>query len=283
MQRSSFCFRLFALVGAPLAACSTHAVVSPGPNPNLEVFPESDGFQIPGTSTTLGNFGNEVCGGTLEESLIASCNATFAALGYQLGDQFAPAMDECGIDSAPPIDLAPDAVESVGPRVGDDRARFALAGIGQGDVFTSPLQMALIAAGIANGGVIKQPHVVKEIQNSDGKVVRTIDPGDWKTCMSPTTAQTLTNMMVQVVDQGTGTAAQIDGVEVAGKTGTAQTGVEGEAAHAWFISFAPANAPRYAVAVIVEHGGSFGNEATGGAVAAPIAKQVLQNLLATNP
>jgi peptidoglycan glycosyltransferase len=101
--------------------------------------------------------------------------------------------------------------------------------------------------------------------------------------MSPTTAQTLTNMMVQVVNQGTGTAAQIDGVEVAGKTGTAQTGVEGEAPHAWFISFAPANAPRYAVAVIVEHGGSFGNEATGGAVAAPIAKQVLQNLLATNP
>jgi len=183
----------------------------------------------------------------------------------------------------PPIDLAPNAVESVGPRVGDDRARFALAGIGQGDVFTSPLQMALIASGIANGGVIKQPHVVKQIQNSDGKVVRTIDPGDWKTCMSPTTAQTLTNMMVQVVNQGTGTAAQIDGVEVAGKTGTAQTGVEGEAPHAWFISFAPANAPRYAVAVIVEHGGSFGNEATGGAVAAPIAKQVLQNLLATNP
>jgi len=113
--------------------------------------------------------------------------------------------------------------------------------------------------------------------------VRTIDAKPWTTCMSPTTAQSLTNMMIQVVNQGTGTAAQIDGVEVAGKTGTAQTGVEGENPHAWFIAFAPANAPKYAVAVIVEHGGNFGSEATGGAVAAPIAKSVLQNLLATNP
>src|SRR5438034_10681370 len=100
--------------------------------------------------------------------------------------------------------------------------------------------------------------------------------------MSQATAQTLTAMMVEVVNQGTGTAAQIDGVTVAGKTGTAQTGVEGENPHAWFISFAPAEAPRYAVAVTVEHGGNFGSEATGGEVAAPIAKDVLQNLLATN-
>jgi peptidoglycan glycosyltransferase len=89
-------------------------------------------------------------------------------------------------------------------------------------------------------------------------------------------------MMVDVVNQGTGTAAQIDGVQVAGKTGTAQT-TAGENPHAWFISFAPANAPKYAVAVIVEHGGNFGSEATGGHIAAPIAKTVLQNLLATNP
>jgi peptidoglycan glycosyltransferase len=174
-------------------------------------------------------------------------------------------------------------VDSVGPPATADQARFALAGIGQGDVFTSPLQMALIAAGIGNGGVIMQPHVVKEIQNSDGKTVRTTDPTPWKTCMSPATSLALTNMMIQVVEQGTGTAAQIDGVQVAGKTGTAQTGVAGENPHAWFISFAPANAPKYAVAVIIEHGGNFGSEATGGEVAAPIAKDVLQNLLATNP
>ena len=191
-------------------------------------------------------------------------------------------MDQCGINSAPPIDLSPAAVASVGPQVGADRPRFALAGIGQGDVFTSPLQMALIAASIGNGGTIMEPHVVKEIQNTDGKIVRTIAAKPWKTCMTPTTANAMTNMMLDVVNKGTGTAAQIDGVEVAGKTGTAQT-TAGENPHAWFIAFAPANAPKYAVAVIVEHGGDFGSEATGGQLAAPIAKQVLQNLLATHP
>src|SRR4029079_1757410 len=118
--------------------------------PTEPVFDFTDGFQIPGTTAKLGNFGGETCGGDLEESLINSCNATFAALGYQMGDAFAPAMEQCGINSTPPIDLSPAAEESVGPLVGADNARFALAGIGQGDVATTPLQMALIAEGIAN-------------------------------------------------------------------------------------------------------------------------------------
>jgi peptidoglycan glycosyltransferase len=248
-------------------------------------FPVTDSFQIPGVANPLFNFGKETCGGTLEESFVVSCNATFAKLGYDMGDAFAPAMDQCGIDNTPPIDLDPSAVESVGPNVGDPKPRFALAGIGQGDVFTSPLQMALIAESVANNGVIHEPHVVKEIENSDGKVVRTIDPKDWLTCMQPITAAALTNMMVDVVNNGTGTGASMSdqGIQVAGKTGTAET-TEGENPHAWFIAFAPANAPRYAVAVIVEHGGvAGGDNATGGAVAAPIAKQMLQNLFATNP
>jgi len=127
---------------------------------------------------------------------------------------------------------------------------------------------------------------VKEIHNSDGATVRTIPPKDWMTCMQPATAATLTSMMVDVVNSpdGTGTNASLadQGITVAGKTGTAQT-TDGEAPHAWFIAFAPANAPRYAVAVLVEHGGDLNSEATGGEVAAPIAKQMLQNLLATNP
>jgi peptidoglycan glycosyltransferase len=269
--------------GSTFKVVTTKSAIEAGIAQPDTSFPVRDGFSIPGTNTTLGNFGSEACGGTLEESLVNSCNATFADLGYQLGPAFTPAMEACGINSAPPVDLSPHAETSVGPLATDPLPRFALAGIGQGDVFTTPLQMALIAAGIANGGVIMQPHVVRDVQNVDGQTVRTIDPEPWKTCMSPTTAATLTNMMVQVVQQGTGTAAQIDGVTVAGKTGTAQTGVEGEAPHAWFIAFAPAENPRYAVAVIVEHGGNYGNEATGGQVAAPKAKAVLQTLLATNP
>ncbi len=246
-------------------------------------FPFSDGFEIPGTSTKLGNFGGGSCGGsTLTDSLVESCNATFAQLGYQMGDAFAPQMEQCGINQTPPIDLSPSAAESVGPTTGADRARFALAGIGQGDVFTTPLEMALVAEGVANNGVIKEPHVVSEVRNSDGKTVDTIGSKDWTTCMQPATAAALKNMMVQVVERGSGTAAQIDGITVAGKTGTAQT-TPGEPPHAWFIAFAPAEAPRYAIAVIIEHGGNYGAEATGGAVAAPKAKAVLQNLLATNP
>jgi peptidoglycan glycosyltransferase len=268
--------------GSTFKTVTTKSALETGTaTPDTE-FPFSDGFQIPGTNTTLRNFGNGSCGGsTLTDSLVESCNATFAQLGYDMGDAFAPQMEQCGINQAPPIDLAPAAAESVGPTAGADRARFALAGIGQGDVFTTPLQMALVAEGIANNGVIKVPHVVSEIRNSDGQTVRTIDPEDWTTCMQPTTAAALTNMMVQVVERGSGAEAQIDGVTVAGKTGTAQT-APGESPHAWFIAFAPANAPRYAVAVIVEHGGDFGSEATGGEVAAPKAKAVLENLLATN-
>jgi peptidoglycan glycosyltransferase len=270
----------FKVVTAKSAIETGHAT------PNSPSFDYTDSFQIPGVTNPLYNFGKEVCGGTMEQSIVVSCNATFAKLGYDMGDAFAPAMDQCGIDSTPPIDLSPPAAESKGPRVGDPRPRFALAGIGQGDVFTSPLQMALIAEGIANNGVIRAPHVVKDIQDSDGKVEKTIDTQDWKTCMQPATAAALTNMMIDVVNNGTGVNASMasQGVQVAGKTGTAET-ADGENPHAWFIAFAPANAPRYAVAVIVEHGGvaGGGDAATGGAVAAPIAKAMLQNLFATNP
>jgi peptidoglycan glycosyltransferase len=265
---------------------SKSAIETGQATPDSPTFDFTDSFQIPGVANPLFNFGKEVCGGTMAQSLVVSCNATFAKLGYDMGDAFPPQMDQCGIDSAPPIDLDPPAVESVGPRVGDPKPRFALAGIGQGDVFTSPLEMGLIAEGIANNGVIREPHVVKEIQNSDGKVVRTIDPKDWMTCMQPTTAAALTNMMIDVVNNGTGTNASLSdqGIQVAGKTGTAET-TEGANPHAWFIAFAPATAPRYAVAVIVENGGAAGggDAATGGAVAAPIAKLMLQNLFATNP
>jgi peptidoglycan glycosyltransferase len=123
-----------------------------------------------------------------------------------------------------------------------------------------------------------QPHVVQEVQNTDGSTAKTIDPAPWKTCITPQNARALTDMMVQVVEHGTGTAAQIPGVTVAGKTGTAQT-TPGTAPHAWFVAFAPAENPKYAVSVLVEHGGNLGNDATGGQVAAPIAAQMLRTLL----
>jgi peptidoglycan glycosyltransferase len=134
--------------------------------------------------------------------------------------------------------------------------------------------MALVGSAIANGGVEMTPRLVKEIRDPSGRVIRTIRPEPWGRPISSATANAMTQMMVKVVESGTGTAAQIPGVTVAGKTGTAET-TSGNP-HAWFVSFAPAQNPRIVVAVVVLNGGSLGSEATGGHVAAPIARAVIQ-------
>ncbi len=247
-------------------------------------FPEVSSIDLPLTDDELDNFGGQVCGGTLAESFRRSCNTTFGTLGLQLGEAFVPGMTRFGFNDVPPIDLVPSGALSTGPKAGsfqDNQPRFALAGIGQGDVAATPLEMCLVAAALANGGVIMEPHVVKEIRDSDGDVVRTIENREWKTAVTPATAAAVASMMVDVVENGTGQAAQIDGVTVAGKTGTAQVG-PGVDPHAWFVGFAPAGPgeiPEIAVAVIVENGGSAGSEATGGRIAAPIAAAVLRAYL----
>ena len=159
-----------------------------------------------------------------------------------------------------------------------NKPSFANAAIGQGDIAVTPFQMATVAGAIANGGVLMAPHVVREIRDADGRVIRRIGPDEWKRAVSPTTAAAVTQMMIDVVRRGTGTAAAVPGYTVAGKTGTAEA--PGGPPHAWFIGFAPAEAPRFAIAVIVERGGDLGDEATGGRVAAPVAGKVLGRLLA---
>ena len=245
--------------------------------PDNPAYPVLRELNLPQTRATLKNFGGHACGGTLSQSFTVSCNTTFGQIGLNLGNSFVPGMEKFGIHSAPPLDLDPGAVASVGPAPNSfeqHQPLFAYAGIGQGDVATTPLQMALVAQGIGNGGVIMEPHVGAEIRDAKGDLVRRIDNKAWQTAMSAASAQALNSMMVSVVERGSGTSARIAGVSVAGKTGTAQA--DGGPPHAWFIAFAPAEAPRVAVAVIVERGGSLGNEATGGAVAAPIAARVLR-------
>jgi peptidoglycan glycosyltransferase len=246
------------------------------------VYPTLSSLDLPLTSNVLRNFGGATCGGTVFESFVVSCNTTFAKMGLDLGDKFPPGLERFGVEGqAPPFDVYPGAVRNTGLEGADfetDAPQFAFAGIGQGTVATSPLEMAMIAASVANGGVMLEPRAVAEIRDQQGKAVQTFGPRTWKTAMTAATAQALNVMMRAVVDRGTGTRAQIDGVAVAGKTGTAQN--SSGAPHAWFIGFAPADAPRYAVAVLVENGGSTGSEATGGAVAAPIAARVLEAALA---
>lgn len=256
--------------------------------PTEPVYPELATVPLPQTNQTLSNFGHppEACGGNLTDSLVRSCNTVLGPLGLDLGEKFVATMQNCGIDTdPPPIDLEPAPAKSLGPTPGSfqsNKPNFAYAGIGQGPVSVTTLAMAMITQAIANGGVMLQPHVVKEIQNKDGTTVKTIVPTPWKQCMSAATASDLTGVMEQVVLRGTGTNAQIDGVRVAGKTGTAEA--SSTTSNLWFLAFAPADAPKYAVAVsIPNYSAPSGQEATGGEVAAPIARQMLQTLLATNP
>jgi peptidoglycan glycosyltransferase len=244
--------------------------------PVTTTYPSQAQFVPPQTDKPIGNFGNHACGGDMADALRASCNTYFAHLGADLapGDLEETARN-FGFGETPPLDV--QAARSRVPSADDLRspAFRAQSAIGQFDVSATPLQMALVAAGIANGGQIPKPRLAKRVRDFRGIKVETFQPEIWKEAISKETADTLTRLMVDVVDNGTGKAAAIPGVKVAGKTGTAQTR-EGEAPHAWFICFAPADKPRIAMAVVVEHGGDLGNEATGGKLAAPIAKAVLE-------
>ena len=246
-------------------------------------YPSLRFLDLPLTDKNLSNFGGSSCGGTMAESFRRSCNTTFGQIGLDLGERLIDGMKAFGITENVPFDL-PEA-RSGGPTPGTFEKRkpdFAYAGIGQGSVAVTPLQMATVAAAIANGGVLMAPHVVREIRDVDGRVIRRIGPDEWKRAVQPATAAAVSQMMIDVVQRGTGTAAAVPGHAVAGKTGTAET-ADGRPPHAWFIGFAPAEAPRFAIAVIVENGGDLGDEATGGRVAAPVAGKVLARLLALPP
>jgi len=270
-----------------------HAPSPPGPPYRLTVddpvYPDLEELDLPQSSSTLSNFGGNECGGTLAQSFRVSCNTTFAQIGLDLGDAFASGIERFGVSAAPAdTDLRPGLVRSIGPEVGtfqQNQAGFAQAAIGQGGgattVAVTPMAMAMVAQSVANEGVMMVPHVLDRVENNDGEVIRgtRYEPREYGRSMEASTAATVRDLMVDVVNNGTGSRARIPGIQVAGKTGTAQ--VEGQLAHAWFIAFAPAEAPRYAISVLVENGGdlSSGDNGTGGRVAAPIAAQVLGELL----
>jgi peptidoglycan glycosyltransferase len=145
---------------------------------------------------------------------------------------------------------------------------------GQERMLVTPLQMALVAAAVADDGTIMEPHLLKRVTGPGGGTVVRVHPHVWKHAMKPATAAELNQMMQAVVQAGTGTAAQIPGVKVAGKTGTAETGLD-HVYTAWFIFFAPADDPQVAGAVVVEHQ----VDGFGGKVSAPIAKELMQAIL----
>jgi penicillin-binding protein A len=241
-------------------------------------FPDPAALELPLTTATIRNFGRGTCAGggqiDLTDAFRVSCNTTFGDIGLRIPQPLFRTAERFGFNQRIPFDIVDE--PSAFPEIPDDRAPArAQAAIGQVDVVATPLQMALAAATVANGGQVPRPRLVREIIDASGEIVRRYAPEGLGRAISQQTASQLTRMMVEVVERGTGTAAQMEGIQVGGKTGTAETGVEGAAPHAWFIGFAPATNPQLAVAVIVENGGSLGSEATGGAVAAPIAQAVL--------
>ncbi|MEE6272021.1 peptidoglycan D,D-transpeptidase FtsI family protein [Georgenia wangjunii] len=237
-------------------------------------------LQLPQSSQVVSNPGGIPCTDNptvpLVYALQESCNTPFAAMGMELGEDALREQAEAfgfGRELDIPLTVTP----SVYPE-GLDAAQTAMTAIGQYDVIASPLQMAMVSAAIANDGVLMRPYLVATERGPDLDVLGTTEPSELGRSVSAETAAELTAMMVNVVEQGTGTNARISGVTVAGKTGSAQAG-EGASPHAWFTSFAPAEDPRIAVAVVVENGGSEGDLASGGTTAAPIARAVLEAVL----
>ena len=255
--------------------------------------PEST-FEDPGFCTLFGkrvfNFADQSGPGvfgtvTLAEALENSVNSVFCNLGKRLGaDVVLEYAKRFGFYERPPIELPSEEVLISGlyrnGRLYDpaspsevDPGRLAF---GQERLVVTPLQMALVAAGVANDGVVMEPKLVERIVSPDGDVIERFDPEEWKTAIEPRTAAELTAMMVRVVESGTGTAAQIPGISVAGKTGTAETGVAGRN-NTMFIAFAPADDPEVAVAVALSD-----QSGTGGATAAPIARAIMEAVLGRN-
>jgi peptidoglycan glycosyltransferase len=245
-------------------------------------FDDTGSYSTPGGP--IRNFGGEVYGRhDLATALTNSINTTFASIGDALGAAtMGEQMTRYGFGERPPIDLPADEVLPSGRRDGGtllpngqegmDVARVA---IGQENLTVTPLQMAMVAAAVANGGTLMAPHLMTRIRDRGGDVVQTAGPKELGDVMDATTAAEMTGMMQSVVEQGTGTPANLSaaGVDVAGKTGTAESD-DPNRNQAWFIGFAPAEAPTIAVAVVIED-----TPGTGGAEAAPVAAQVISEAI----
>jgi peptidoglycan glycosyltransferase len=219
---------------------------------------------------------------TLTEGLVHSVNTVYAQVAEQLGKPtMARYMTRFGFGHKPRLDYPAEQMSSSGEYYNgrliaptSEYVDVGRMGIGQDKLQVTPLQMAEVAATVANKGVLMTPHLATAIVEPDGRVAQRISPKAQSVVMRPSTAASVTKMMEAVVTEGTGTSAQIPGVAVAGKTGTAETQIGTAINNVWFIAFAPAQAPTVAVAVTLK-----GVPGQGAAFAAPVAKQVIESLL----
>ncbi len=240
-------------------------------------------LDLPGTTVGLPNDFTGPCapGGkiSLIDALRISCNTAFGSVGLGLGDQALRTQAQ-KFGFGQPLKVPLTVTPSVFP-ASLTPDHLAQSAIGQFDVRVTPLQMAMVSAAIANGGSLMKPNLVSRVLAPDLSVMSRPAPEKLDQAVSEDTATKLTQMMEAVVTSGTGTRALINGVRVAGKTGTAEQGTPQapKPPLAWFTAFAPIDNPQVAVAVVVEDGGTLGDAASGGRVAAPIAKQVMEAVI----
>jgi peptidoglycan glycosyltransferase len=266
--------------GSVFKIVTAAAALETGKVTDQTLIPAPAVLDLPQTTVGLPNYDKQPCGPggqtTLLHALEISCNTAMGYLGMQVGDQgLADQAAKFGFGTTLRV---PTRVEPSRFPTGINQAQTAQSAIGQFDVRVTPMQVAMVSAAIANGGVAMRPYLVQRVLSADLQTIDRATPERIGVAVSPATASTLTSMLTSVVDNGTGQPAKIDGVQVAGKTGTAEQG-NGKPPHAWFTSFAPAGDPKVAVAVVVEDGGNAGNEAAGGRLAGPIAKAVMEAVL----
>ncbi|MER6220333.1 peptidoglycan D,D-transpeptidase FtsI family protein [Streptomyces sp. 900105755] len=238
-------------------------------------------YVMPGTTTELKNEGNIPCkNATMRNALKFSCNTVFGKIGADLGnDKMLAEAKKFGFDSE---QFTP--VRSSASVFSDNmnQSQTALSSIGQYNTAATPLQMAMVASAVANDGKLMKPYMVDKLQSSNLDTVSQTDPEEMSQPLSSSNAQILQSMMETVVKDGTGKNAQINGITVGGKTGTAQHGVENsENPYAWFISYAklPDGSKPVAVAVVIEDDQANRDDISGGGLAAPIAKSVMEAVI----
>jgi peptidoglycan glycosyltransferase len=250
-------------------------------------YPTVSQIDLPDTGNPpqiLHNYDFATCGGNLEQLVVRSCDSDFATIGQQLGaDALVTQAEQYGFNQRVPLDVPQSTVAASNfgtvASFATDLPGLMKSAIGQDNVAASALQMAMVAGTVADGGVEMTPHVMGNIRDSQGDLVKTYSPTQWMRPISAQTAATLTTYMQGVVSDPLGTAAQLGlpaSWHVAAKTGTAEVGVNLQNTTDWFIAFAPNGNSKVAVAVVVPN--QAGKE-TGAGIAGPIVKQILQNVL----
>jgi len=242
-------------------------------------FPNVAAYTLPDSTNVVSNAGGGACGEgdtvTIATALRLSCNIPMAELAVELGaDAIRAEAEKYGFNSTFSMPL--ESTASTYPS-NPNAPQTALSGFGQGDVRATPLQMAMVSAGIANDGVVMNPRMIDRVINTDLSVSDQGSDSEFGRALEPDVNAQMVSMMTANVQDGAASNARIDGVQVAGKTGTAEN--DSRPYTLWFTGFAPADDPQVAVAVVVENGGGRGQSGSGNEIAAPIAKKVMEAVL----